>query len=94
MILFKDSVLLLVSLLSYCVSAEIYYVTPTTNITCPAEPCLTLSEYATQPQDYYPSDITMILLEGEHILSTSLSFEHRDEYILVNYDPRDRKSVV
>ena len=57
------------------VSAKVYYVTPSSNTTCPEEgmPCFTLSQYATKPSNYFASTTTLILLPGNHILDLELS---------------------
>ena len=61
--------LLLLSILSLCTAQEsYYYVKPTTDTPCPADPCLTLSEYVQQSDQYLKSNITMVFLPGTHTL--------------------------
>ena len=72
---FKQSVtitLLLSSLIS--VMAETYYVTPNSTTPCPqgGEPCLTISQYATKPSNYFASNVSLILLPGNHSLEVDL----------------------
>ena len=45
-----------------------YYVKPTANTSCPANPCLTLSEYVQQSDQYLTSNATMVFLPGTHTL--------------------------
>ena len=61
--------LLLLPILSQCATQEsYYYVKPTTDTSCPADPCLTLSEYVQQPDQYLTSNATMVFLPGTHTL--------------------------
>ena len=61
--------LLLLPILSLCTAQEpYYYVKPTTDTSCPADPCLTLSEYVQQPDQYLMSNATMVFLPGTHTL--------------------------
>jgi len=70
--------LLLLVLAITCSGNTTHYVKPTPDITCPAEPCLTLSEYAQQPHEYLTSNTTLLLLPGVHVLRMSavLRFLH------------------
>ena len=49
-------------------AAEYYYVTPTepTSASCPAQPCLTLSQYASDSDHYFKSNTVFKLLAGTH----------------------------
>ena len=49
-----------------------YYVRSTTSTDCPAEPCLTLNEYAHNLGKYFTSNTAFIFLDGEHYLDTLL----------------------
>ena len=49
-----------------------YYVRSTTSTDCPAEPCLTLNEYAHNPEKYFTSNTAFIFLDGEHYLNIPL----------------------
>ena len=66
---------LLLSCITVFVSADIYYATPTKGTRCPEEgvPCMTLSQYANKPTGYFASNATLIILPGNHGLSTQLS---------------------
>jgi len=81
-----------------CSGHTIHYIKPTPDTTCPAEPCLTLSEYAQQPHYYLSSNTTLLLLPGDHVLSVSLrvegvrSFKIRTQLLLPTND--DPKSTV
>ena len=57
-------------------SADIYYVTPDQNTSCPTTllPCLTLSQYAQAPSQYFTSNrTTFLFLAGDHILSENIT---------------------
>ena len=61
------------------VSAKTYYVTPSSNTTCPegkGVPCFTLSQYATKPSNYFASNTTLILLPGNHSLDLEISIRN------------------
>ena len=50
-----------------------YHITPTAvNVLCPAEPCLTLSQFAANFNNYLNSSITLIFLSGKHNLESDL----------------------
>ena len=68
--------LLLLVLAITCSGNTTHYVKPTPDITCPAEPCLTLSEYAQQPHEYLTSNTTLLLLPGVHVLSVNFTVEN------------------
>ena len=54
----------------------ILYVKPTPDTSCPADPCLTLSQYAQQPHHYLTSNTTLLLLPGDHVLSVNFTVEN------------------
>ena len=66
---------LIVSVLSLCGATE-YYVRPSepTNTSCPAQPCLTLNEYASNSESYFTtSNIVFKFLPGTHLVNISIS---------------------
>ena len=82
--------ILLIPILSLCGATE-YYVRPTepTNTSCPAQPCLTLSQYT---KDYFKSNTVFKFLPGTHHMDRPLTIgnvhnisleslsDKRDEY--------------
>ena len=52
--------------------AESYYAIPTSTTPCPTvnSSCLTLSQYAGKPSKYFTSNVTIILLPGNHTLDS------------------------
>ena len=70
------TLLLFLVLVVTCSGYTTYYVKPTPDTTCPAEPCLTLSEYAQQPHNYLTSNTTLLLLHGVHVLSVNFTVEN------------------
>ena len=65
--------LIIVSALSLCGATE-YYVRPSESTnTCPAQPCLTLNEYASHSEHYFTSsNIVLKFLPGTHLVNTSI----------------------
>jgi len=59
-----------------CSGHTILYVKPNPDASCPADPCLTLSQYAQQPHHYLTSNTTLLLLPGDHILSVNFRVEN------------------
>ena len=68
-----ESVLCVLSALLYTVlcasGTSVFYVRPATSDTCPGHPCLLLSDYTHDTEEYFTSDTNFIFLEGEHDLS-------------------------
>ena len=65
---------LLVPVLSLCGATE-YYVRPTepTNTSCPAQPCLTLSQYTSDSDHYFKSNTVFKFLPGTHHMDRPLT---------------------
>ena len=70
----------LLVILTICSGHTIRYVKPTPNTPCPADPCLTLSEYAQQPRHYLTSNTMLLLLPGDHTLSVNFTVENVSEF--------------
>ena len=65
---------LLVPIISLCESAE-YYIrptAPTTNTSCPGQPCLTLNHYMSNTSYYIQSNTVLNFLPGKHVLKRPL----------------------
>ena len=62
-------------------SCEQFYIVPSTNHSslCPSQPCLTLNQYAENASEYNYSNMTLILLEGNHSLEYELSITNLTE---------------
>ena len=50
-----------------------YYITPTPDANCPAEPCHTLSQYADHYFQNISSNTTLVFLPGDHTLNRTIS---------------------
>ena len=64
-------------LLSASATTELYVrpaTTPESN--CPSDPCKTLNEYARSGSIFSLSDTTFILMEGEHVLDSTIALEN------------------
>ena len=59
-----------------CSGHTILYIKPTPDASCPADSCLTLSQYAQQPHHYLTSNTTLLLLPGDHVLSVNFRVEN------------------
>ena len=53
--------------------AETFYAIPTPSSPCPENPCMTLSQYAAQPTNFFPPNTTILILPGYHSLSSPLT---------------------
>ena len=52
--------------------AETFYVKPTLSTSCPETPCMTLTQYAAQARPFFPPNTSLMLLPGNHSLSSAL----------------------
>ena len=74
LLLSRQNILLLVTLLAGTTGRSIYHITPTPNTPCPGEPCHTLSEYvAGQYFESFSGNFTMHFLPGNHTLEQTIS---------------------
>ena len=76
---------LLLFLLVYADSAYSqvhYYITPSLNVPCPQDPCLTLSQFATDSTSYLGDEtkISLSFLPGNHRLDRELSLSQADNF--------------
>ena len=76
---------LLLFLLVYADSAYSqvhYYITPSLNVPCPQDPCLTLSQFAADSNSYLGNEtnISLSFLPGNHSLDRELSLSQADNY--------------
>ena len=77
--------LLLLFLLVYADSAYSqvhYYITPSLNIHCPGQPCLTLAQFAADSTSYLGNEtnISLSVLPGNHSLDRELSLSQADSF--------------
>ena len=75
--------LVITAVISLCAAQNQYYVTPSPNTTCPGEPCLTLSEYVQEAEQYFTSDAIFQLLPGDHYLEESVDVENVRNFSLI-----------
>ena len=75
-----EKVLCVLSALLYTVlcasGTSVFYVRPATSDTCPGHPCLLLSDYTHNTEEYFTSDTNFLFLEGEHDLSDLLVLDN------------------
>jgi len=74
--MFVATLLPLLVCFTTCSDHTNHYVKPTANIPCPADPCLTLSEYAKQTHHYLTSNTALVFLPGDHVLSVNFTVEN------------------
>ena len=63
-----------------CSDHTTHYIKPTANTLYPADPCLTLSEYAQQTHYYLTSNTTMLFLPGDHVLNVNFTVENVSDF--------------
>ena len=73
-------------LIPCAVFAEVYYVKPDIDTSCPEDPCRTISEYAAQPKGDFSYKTRFILLQGEHYLTHNFSLHDIGELVFTGYD--------
>ena len=76
---------LLLFLLVYADSAYSqvhYYITPSLNVSCPQDPCLTLSQFAADSNSYLGNEtnVSLSFLPGNHSLDRELSLSRGDNF--------------
>ena len=73
-----------------------YHVTPSPNVTCPQDPCLTLAQFAVNSFNYtgHESNVTLIFLPGYHDLENELVLFHSDNISLMADLSQDNSSVI
>ena len=59
-----------------------YYITPSMNVPCPQDPCLTLSQFAADSTNYLGNEtnISLSFLPGNHSLDRELSLSQADNF--------------
>ena len=75
---------LLLVLLAYAnlASGTVYFITSSQNISCPQQPCLTLSQLADN-STRNSTNITLLFLPGNHNLNGKLSFTNLDSFSML-----------
>ena len=63
-----------------CSDHTTHYVIPTANTPCPADRCLTLSEYAQQTHHWLTSNTTLLFLPGDHVLSVNFTVDNVSDF--------------
>ena len=78
--------ILLIPVLSLCGTTQ-YYVRPTepTNTSCPAQPCLTLSQYINESDHFLKSNTSFKFLPGTHHMDQPLTIGNVHNMSLENY---------
>ena len=82
---FVAILLLFLVLAIACCGQTTHYIKPTPDTTCPAEPCLILSEYVQQYSQYLTSNTTLLLLSGIHVLNINFIMENISSFEICNY---------
>ena len=81
------SLLPLLLLSTICSGQTTYLIKSTPSTSCPSDPCLTLSEYTQQPLHYLTSNTTLLLLPGDHVLSTNFTVENVSGFEIMSFTP-------
>ena len=86
--------------LSCTVTAEQFYIIPSSNTGCPRDPCYTLTDVVQDPTQYFTSNTVIIFLPGYHQTKTnrepSVLIKNVRNISMIGYDPTnsDLKSVI
>ena len=80
-------VLLVITYMSMCdhASAKEYYIKPIHDTQCPAEPCISLIQFAQEAQYSITSNTTLILLPGNHYLSSNIKISNFTSFTMLGY---------
>lgn len=62
------------------------FVTPSEDVACPSQPCLTLNDYARETDQYFVDNTTFVLLTGIHQLDIQLHLENLSNITLFVID--------
>ena len=60
----------------------IHYVKPSSLISCPGQPCLTLDQYNQQTETYFTTGSTFVFLAGNHTINTTVNLTSISEITL------------
>ena len=64
---------------------QLFYITPSSSVPCPANPCMTLSQFAQNSSSWLSSNVSLIILSGTHTLNTNLSISNiKNCFMLTN----------
>ena len=77
----------------HCQDVNFYYITPSLDILCPQYPCLTLSQFAAS-DNRSDTNISLILLPGNHSLDTELYLSHVDNFTMTKITQTDEAAFV
>ena len=81
------AMLALLFLSTICSGRTTHYIRTTPSTQCPAQPCLTLSEYAQRLPQYLTSNITLLLLPGDHVLHVNFTVENVTDFDILSSSP-------
>ena len=84
-------VVLFTSVVSLCSAStqKQYYVAPSPNTTCPGDPCLTISEYIQEAEQYFTVDAIFQLLPGDHLLDEDIYIGNISSFSLIGSNAID-----
>ena len=86
--------------LSWTVTAEQFYIMPSSSTECPRDPCYTLTDVVQDPPQYFTSNTVITFLPGYHQTKTnrepSVLIKNVRNISMIGYDPTnsDLKSVI
>ena len=86
--------------LSWTVTAEQFYITPSSSTQCPRDPCYTLTDVVQDPPQYFTSNTVITFLPGYHQTKTnrepSVLIKNVRNISMIGYDPTNSelKSVI
>ena len=70
-------------------ASEVYYITTNSSDLCTVQPCLTLSQYATNSSHYFQSNATLVFLPGTHHLrNVNLTLSNVENFTMKSENSR------
>ena len=60
----------------------VHYVKPSSLVSCPGQPCLTLDQYNQQTETYFTTESTFVFLAGNHTIDTTINLTSISEITL------------
>ena len=86
--------MLLIVHADFTYSRVYYYITPSPNVTCPQNLCITLSQFAANFSSYHSknTNLFLIFISGNHILDIELSVAYADNFTMA-VDAQDNELV-
>ena len=67
------------------VASNVYHITPSSSMPCPASPCLTFSQFATNSRSYLSYSTKLIFLSGNYTLTCNVSISNIGTFSMLSH---------